>query len=120
MYQFILQSDNKVYSAATGDLQPGAIEVSKEAYEAFLSKPFDKDAYYIDGNVVLRDKQYSDNELAAAARSKRNILLAECDWTQLPDAPVPNKQAWADYRQKLRDITSQPGFPRDIIWPEKP
>jgi hypothetical protein len=49
-------------------------------------------------------------------------LLAESDWTQLPDVPLSAEQktAWATYRQQLRDITAQPGFPNNINWPQKP
>lgn len=36
-------------------------------------------------------------------RNHRDRLLKESDWTQLPDAPV-NQQAWATYRQTLRDF----------------
>ena len=36
-------------------------------------------------------------------RHQRDRLLAESDWTQLPDAPC-DKQTWADYRQALRDF----------------
>ena len=60
-----------------------------------------------------------NDRLAAAAREKRNALLAECDWTQVADAPV-DKAAWASYRQALRDVPSQPGFPYNVIWPEVP
>jgi len=56
---------------------------------------------------------------AAAARLKRNALLADSDWTQLADAPVDNL-AWAVYRQELRDVPNQPGFPVTIIWPTQP
>lgn len=54
-------------------------------------------------------------------RNQRNFLLAACDWTQLPDAPLSNvkTQEWATYRQALRDITNQPD-PFNIIWPEEP
>jgi len=52
-------------------------------------------------------------------RNSRNRLLFESDWTQLPDAPV-DKEAWASYRQKLRDITLQEGFPSSIEWPVAP
>ena len=55
----------------------------------------------------------------AAVRAQRNRLLSECDWTQLADAQV-DKQAWAAYRQALRDVPSQDGFPDTIVWPEKP
>ena len=62
----------------------------------------------------------SDAILAANARSERNQLLASSDWTQLPDVPQTLKDAWATYRQALRDITAQSGFPRDIVWPIQP
>jgi hypothetical protein len=58
------------------------------------------------------------DEQWAAVRAERNEKLAECDWTQLPDAPV-DAAAWATYRQQLRDITLQPD-PFNIIWPTAP
>ena len=57
--------------------------------------------------------------LCAAARAERNRLLAACDWTQVQDAPT-DKAAWAAYRDALRDVPQQKGFPGDIQWPEKP
>lgn len=58
--------------------------------------------------------------LISSTKSKRNLLLQESDWTQLPDVPLETKQAWATYRQALRDITSQEGYPFNVIWPTKP
>lgn len=52
-------------------------------------------------------------------RARRNDLLAQSDWTQLNDSPV-DKAAWAVYRQSLRDLTDQQGFPDKITWPEVP
>jgi hypothetical protein len=57
--------------------------------------------------------------LGAEARSKRNTLLASSDWTQVADAPV-DQSAWATYRQALRDITAQDGFPGNVSWPVAP
>jgi hypothetical protein len=54
----------------------------------------------------------------AIVRAERNKLLADCDWTQLPDAPV-DTAAWAVYRQALRDITTQ-ADPFNIVWPTLP
>lgn len=54
------------------------------------------------------------------ARTARNELLAASDWTQLPDVPLETKAAWAEYRQALRDITEQPGYPDSIVWPIPP
>lgn len=51
-------------------------------------------------------------------RLERNVLLSECDWTQVADAPV-DKLAWATYRQSLRDITLQ-SDPFNIVWPSAP
>ena len=66
----------------------------------------------------------SDEELAAQARTKRNQFLADSDWTQLPDARnamgTDKAAEWDTYRQALRDITEQAGFPREIEWPTKP
>jgi hypothetical protein len=52
-------------------------------------------------------------------RTERNKLLSESDWTQLSDAPV-DKAAWATYRQALRDVPNQTGFPSEITWPDAP
>ena len=60
-----------------------------------------------------------DSEGAAKVREQRNKLLAASDWTQLADAPV-DKAVWATYRQALRDIPSQAGFPWEVTWPTKP
>jgi hypothetical protein len=59
---------------------------------------------------------------ANAMRYERNEKLAASDWTQVDDAPLTNTQkaAWATYRQALRDITSQPGFPYSVNWPTQP
>ena len=56
---------------------------------------------------------------ATIVRNQRNYLLAQSDWTQVADAPV-NKEAWAAYRQELRDISAQSGFPFEVIWPSQP
>lgn len=71
-------------------------------------------------------RPYTTEEIAAIeaslgnrVREARNDLLVACDWTQLPDAPV-DQTAWAAYRQALRDITSQEGFPTNVVWPTKP
>jgi hypothetical protein len=58
-------------------------------------------------------------------RSIRNSLLTECDWTQMPDAPLSKeaKLQWATYRQELRDLPSN--YPNltsmdNVVFPEKP
>jgi hypothetical protein len=60
------------------------------------------------------------DDLWAVVRAQRNQLLAQSDWTQLPDVPPATKEAWATYRQALRDITAQPGYPLSVNWPTPP
>ena len=64
-------------------------------------------------------KASKDAEQAKSVRTSRDAKLAECDWTQVADAPV-DKVAWATYRQALRDVTTQSGFPWTITWPVEP
>jgi hypothetical protein len=71
--------------------------------------------------VALTEEEFNDlfNSISSSAREKRNTLLSECDWTRLDDANT-DKAAWATYRQALRDVPQQPGFPDNIVWPTKP
>jgi hypothetical protein len=55
---------------------------------------------------ILENKKYR-------IRKYRDAQLAMCDWTQVPDSPLPAevKAQWAAYRQYLRDITDHEDFP---------
>lgn len=64
-------------------------------------------------------KAQKDAEHAENVRKDRNQRLSDCDWTQLSDSPV-DKTAWATYRQALRDVPTQTGFPWNVTWPNKP
>lgn len=56
---------------------------------------------------------------ATAVRSSRDAKLAATDWTQVADAPV-DQAAWAAYRQELRALPEQAGFPWEVTWPTQP
>ena len=64
----------------------------------------------------------TDAEYASEAREKRNGLIAETDFMAMPDYPLDDekKAAVLAYRQALRDVPEQAGFPRQIDWPVKP
>lgn len=59
---------------------------------------------------------------SAQVRTDRNQFLAECDWTQLPDSPLSDadKTLWNAYRQQLREVPEQVGFPWQVQWPVAP
>lgn len=79
---------------------------------------------------ILRDvgawldmaKREERDKLGASARAERDRLLSSADFTRLDDVPLSDaqKQVWADYREALRHIPDQPGFPYSIEWPVKP
>ena len=75
-------------------------------------------AAYFDYDTKQWVKDFPAQE--SIVKNQRNILLSESDWTQLPDVQIQTKQAWATYRQELRDVTSQSGYPFNVIWPTKP
>ena len=60
--------------------------------------------------------------VASQVRSTRNQLLTDSDWTQFNDSPLSDqlKLEWAQYRQALRDVTSQDGFPLNVTFPTPP
>ena len=62
------------------------------------------------------------NELAARARNKRDALISETDYLLMPDYPIDTEslEAVKAYRQALRDVPAQEGFPSSIVWPDLP
>jgi len=73
----------------------------------------------------LRDPEGGkQNALAKSARRERDRLLAESDNFVLPDRPggpgMPKAADWVDYRQRLRDVPKQVGFPENVVWPKPP
>jgi hypothetical protein len=58
-------------------------------------------------------------DVAEQVREERDEKLVSSDWTQVLDAPV-GQTAWATYRQALRDVPQQDGFPLNVIWPDEP
>lgn len=95
-----------------------------QSYYDFAAKIFHKKPPRPDGffEWSLEEKKWVLNLEAAttSARNERRSRLASSDWTQLPDVPLTTRNAWAEYRQALRDITNQPGYPLEIIWPTPP
>lgn len=79
----------------------------------------------LEGAVPTVDEPTEDQALERAAhlvRVQRNTLLAQCDWTQMPDSPLAaaKREAWAAYRQALRTLPDQDGFPLSVQWPVAP
>ncbi|EDM72236.1 hypothetical protein RAZWK3B_08301 [Roseobacter sp. AzwK-3b] len=57
--------------------------------------------------------------LAAQVRAERDLRLMQTDWIYLPDVTPPEDIAdWKAYRQALRDVPQQEGFPGEVVWPD--
>ena len=60
----------------------------------------------------------ADDRAASQVRKERNQKLAATDWRASSDLTLSTE--WSNYRQALRDIPSQAGFPNTVTWPEEP
>jgi len=106
----------------------GVVEIDGKWYTHYIAGPVFQD--YVDDQGVTHTaaEQYEaycfdkDAQQAEVVRVDRNRRLSECDWTQLADSPLDpdGKGAWALYRETLRMVPEQPGFPWEIQWPPIP
>jgi len=106
--------------------QPAGVEqIDGKWYTKYVLGPIFTDTTAEDGTVTTAAqheaayKARKDAEQAKGVREERNRKLTETDWTQLADAPV-NSVAWSNYRQALRTLPEQAGFPFNVQWPEQP
>jgi len=103
----------------------GVEQVNGKWYTKYVIGPIFTDTTAEDGTVVTASeneaayKAMKDAEQAKSIRASRGEKLKDSDWTQVADAPV-DKAAWATYRQALRDVTAQDGFPWTVEWPTQP
>lgn len=77
----------------------------------------------IDGKYqIIQNPEPDDSMVAEAVRDKRNKLIGETDYYLMPDYPISPEdlEAVKVYRQALRDIPEQSGFPKNVQWPVEP
>ena len=113
-------ADYTIYKTATGDITTCGTtnltinDIILESDESIIEGMYEAEKYkIIDGAAV-------EQTLEEDIRTPRNVLLAESDWTQLPDSPLTDakKTEWATYRQALRDLPASTDDP--IVWPTQP
>jgi hypothetical protein len=103
----------------------GVEQIEGKWYTKYVLGPVFTDTTDAEGNVTTAAdneaayKAAKDTEQAKSVRQQRTEKLKDSDWTQVADAPV-DQAAWAEYRQALRDVTTQAGFPWTIEWPTQP
>jgi hypothetical protein len=133
MYDYTLvdEDGNIVLSRFTTDPNYPPGEGQRIVYD--VNPSYDRDTQYLERVVpvsptsnsvtyIVRDIVYTDEQISDSVKIRRLELLLETDYTQLLDSPVSEekKSEFAVYRQELRDITTQSGYPRAVTWPTKP
>ena len=106
----------------------GVVEINGQWFTHYIAGPVFHDYTDDKGVVHTAAEQYEgycfakDAEQGKVVRADRNKRLADCDWTQLADSPLdPDAEgAWQLYRETLRMVPQQPGFPWEINWPPIP
>lgn len=99
--QAIWESASLIFGDLTSDLKE-QLGISEEEYD-------------------FKD-DWSDEQWASWVRQQRDALLNSCDYFVMPDYPASDKdkEVVSKYRQELRDISIQKGFPKNVAFPEKP
>lgn len=121
------------YPAPQSNPFPGAIELTDTqaqtllAYNGFVTVEPNEYGVKVTPNIEAWEAWKAEQPdpsvaLAEEVRTQRDALLTTCDWTQMPDSPLSEeeKTLWKTYRQALRDVPQQDGFPSIVTWPEEP
>ena len=106
-------ADNDVYSVTRGTAPECDTLVQSLVRDA---APVKDGVDWVIGYTVENKPQ---DQAETAIRSQRDNLLTNTDWMALSDSPAMS-EVWVTYRQALRDITGQTGFPYSVEWPTKP
>lgn len=131
-----------IYDSTTGQIlrvvNTNEIDSQVGQGESFIEGEFDDVSYYIENDAAVQippqPSQYSifdfttkqwvlNPDLASSdVLTARNKLLFSTDWTQIPNNPLTSERQaeWATYRQELRDIPQQSGYPYNVVWPVAP
>ena len=123
-YDVVLNGPAATVTAPYGrSTRSGVEQKDGKWFTKFVAGPVFTDTTDDDGNTVTAAtneatyKAKVDADAAASVRSTRDTKLAECDWTQTNDSPVKDESKWTTYRQALRDVPAQSGFPHTVTWP---
>ena len=104
-------------------IRDGVEEVNGQWFTKYVAGPV-----FTDPDAEAAHRQAIDDQQAAAIRAERDRYLRDTDWAVVQEQELSGRQGRSashnkpinDYRQALRDITSQAGFPHNVVWPDKP
>lgn len=101
------------------DIPDTAVEVSKKQHAYLVERANNEDVslYADNGEVKIKTREQSSEEASNIVRQKRNVILRDSDWSQLPDISEEIQMKYRKYRKELRDLPEQEEFPFYIQWP---
>jgi hypothetical protein len=105
------------YSVIENGIVVNVAESESALSESWVQSDSAKIGDSFDGSVFSAPNP-SLIELATDARETRDDLLKQTDWRASSDLTLSSE--WSTYRQALRDVPQQEGFPSTINWPTKP
>lgn len=116
---FSIKNDGFYHSESGVIIPDDAVEITEEQFNHFLYSMNNEGKMLVLENdeLVLKSRQY--NVSWEIVKQKRNKLLSQSDFTQMPDWSG-DKKAWSEYRQQLRDIPQKFANPDEIVWPKAP
>ena len=97
----------------------GVEQLDGKWYTKYILGPIFTDGETTAAEQEAAYKAMKDAEQATSVRASRTQMLRDSDWTQIADSTA-DKATWATYRQALRDVPSQAGFPWTVTWPTQP
>jgi hypothetical protein len=136
-YTIYKKLNGEIFSQFGGSLESLQLNIDFDTQD-YIEGNYLREFYYIQNNEpveisrppdVWYDFNYNTKQWVANRdkaidfiSEKRKKLLIDSDWTQLPNGPLTQQQqeAWAVYRQQLRDIPQQSGYPFNVVWPTPP
>lgn len=110
----------KIGQIFEGEYTPEAAVWCNESGKAYIEEIEPQDG--VRRFQIVKVPEPTDEEIAEQVRLERDRRIAATDYLAMPDYPLSEeeKAAVMVYRQALRDIPSQEGFPREVVWPEVP
>ena len=124
MPKFYSASTNGFYDSEinAGSIPNDAKQISYEQWAFLLSEQSNNKIIQANANgfpeaveIVITNQEKID-----LANLKILQILKTTAWTQASDETNINQLAWATYRQEVRDVILQPGYPDNIVWPVAP
>ena len=123
VFVYVTVADQDPMDPSNWLIPAGCVEVEPPSVAENQLARWDGTSWLVEDMPVVEgeDAPPVDNRTEADfVRFERDMRLGWSDWTMMPDTDDTHRGAWLAYRQALRDVTNQAGFPESVVWPAQP